>query len=77
MLGTRNNSLGIMDHIKTMKGRSSFSLDEKYQKVLTQTTAKLILSKDRSVSQSEIVQALIKMLSQNKITLKQLEAELE
>ena len=59
-----------------MKGRSSFSLDEKYQKVLTQTTAKLILSKDRSVSQSEIVEALIKMLGSGKITLKQVEAEL-
>ena len=77
MLGTCNHSVGIMDNGKTMKGRSSFSLDEKYQKVLTQTTAKLILSKNRSVSQSEIVQALIKMLSQNKITIKQFEAELE
>lgn len=60
-----------------MKKRTSFSLDENNIKFLSKTQARLILAKGKSVSQSEIVDKLIKMLAEGKTKYSSLEAEIQ
>lgn len=65
--------MGNMDIEQTMTKRTTIVLDDAFYKLLLSTAGRLQIKTGKSIGQGKVVQAMLKLLSQGKITVEQLE----